>query len=125
MDLSTLESIQASETALLVKEKDWKKLKDKGLFYKKLLSLSRLTPKGVWFTNLSYSDGDLLSLYCYSYHSSEKVRAENMNVFITNLKKDPDFSKAYASIELKSWHEEQMQGHIVIAFDVLCLNKPQ
>lgn len=125
VDLSTLESIQASETALLVKEKDWKKLKDKGLFYKKLLSLSRLTPKGVWFTNLSYSDGDLLSLYCYSYHSSEKVRAENMNVFITNLKKDPDFSKAYASIELKSWHEEQMQGHIVIAFDVLCLNKPQ
>ncbi|MFA5039794.1 MAG: hypothetical protein WC732_08985 [Candidatus Omnitrophota bacterium] len=124
VDLSSLEGIQASETSLIGKEKTLRDLVEKKpVLYKRLLSLSRLIPRGVWITRLTFLEDKILSLSCYSYDPSDKMRAENMNVFVDNLKNDPEFGKSFDSIELKAWHEERQGQFTSIMFEVVCSSK--
>lgn len=124
VDLSSLEGVQASELSMINKEVALKKIVEESpFFYKELLSLSRLTPKGVWISRLSYME-NMLSLSCYSYDPLDRTRADNMNLFVENLKKDGAFTKSYDNIELKSWREEEQQADVVIiSFEVVCSKK--
>ena len=125
IDLSTLESIQASENFLVEKEDALKELIDQSYpFYKKMAILPKLMPFGVWLNSLSYSkEAKMLFLSCASYAEEEKTRSDHMNRFIQNLKSDTEFMKDLPSIELKSYKESGSEGISYLQFDVACSKK--
>jgi len=127
VDLSSLEGIQSSEKVFNEKHRDYSKLiNDKAFFYKKVLLLSKLMPAGVWLTGLDYSSyPSLLKFHCYSYDEDQKMRSENINKFISNLKENNDFSKDTPSIELKSYREVGVGKVYYMQFDVTCENKSE
>ncbi|MFH0940655.1 MAG: pilus assembly protein PilM [Candidatus Omnitrophota bacterium] len=127
VDLSSLESIQSSERVFNEKQRDFSKLVvNNTFFYKKVLLLSRLMPTGVWLTGLDYSaNPHSLKFHCYSYDADQKMRSENINKFILNLKGNNDFSKDTPSIELKSYREVNVGKVYYMQFDVTCENKSE
>lgn len=125
VDLSSLETIKASETALQEKERDFKKMiEGYNPFYKKLAMLPKLMPSGVWLNALSYdTNTGTLSLTCSSYAEEERDRSDNMNRFILNLKQDPDFARDLPLLELRSYRETSTGGVLFLQFDITCRKK--
>ncbi|MFH0801946.1 MAG: hypothetical protein V2A78_06105, partial [bacterium] len=123
VDVSTLESVKASETFFQEKERDLRGLQEKySPFYKKLILLPRLMPAGVWLNVFSYASMPMaLDMGCSSYAPEEKERSENINKFITNLRQNAEFSRDLTFIDLKSYREAVVQGDIFyLQFDVHC-----
>ena len=127
VDLSSLESVQSSEMVFNEKRRDFSNLTDNNVFfYKKILLLSRLMPTGVWLTGLDYyANPPSLKFQCYSYDADQKMRSENINKFILNLKGSNDFSRDMPSIELKSYREVNAGKVYYMQFDVTCENKSE
>lgn len=122
VDLSSLESIQTSEASLSSKKRDFKALIDEyHPLYKKLTLLSRIMPEGVWINGLSYSQGSkTMYLSCCSYAKDEKLRSANMNTFISNLRKNENFSQDFSKIELRSYKEVSQEKVTYLQFDLSC-----
>jgi type IV pilus assembly protein PilM len=127
LDVSSLESAQASETILMDKQRVLKGLIDGYRpLYRKLGILPKLFPAGVWLNTFSYDlEAGQLLLSCSSYDKEEKVRSENMNKFIENLKKDADFIKDFSFVELKSYRETAKEYVPYLEFDVTCSKTKQ
>ncbi len=125
LDLSTLETILSSESALVEKEGAMKELFNNSTpFYKKMSVLPRLLPPGIWLNSLSYSrETKSLYLGCASYAEGERARSDNMNRFIQSLKSDPEIMNDLPSVELKSYKESGSEGHYYLQFDVVCTRK--
>lgn len=122
VDVATLDSVKTSEATFSQKQRDLKGLLDSSrFFYKKLAILPKLMPESVWLNSLMYNrEINSLMLGCSSYASEEKERSDNMDHFILNLKKSPDFVNDYPSIELKSYRETNQEGIYYLQFDVSC-----
>ncbi len=122
VDLSSLEGTQASEVSLASKNRDFKSMiDDYHPFYKKMLLLPKLMPEGIWINGLSYSrDGKSMYLSCCSYAKDEKLRSVNMNTFISNIRKDKNFSNDFDKIELRSYKEISDGKVTYLQFDLSC-----
>lgn len=125
VDISSFDSIRASETALLEKERAMRTLVDEyAPAHKILLSLSRDIPSGVWVGDISYNSFPAaLRLSCFSYSEEEKAIAENINKFISHLKSDAGLAKVFSSIEMKTYREVSTDEAVYTQFDVSCEKK--
>jgi hypothetical protein len=127
IDLTSLESVKNSETEFTDKERAFSGLFDKySFFYKKISLVAKLLPAGVWLTSFSYTtDPMTLDLICYSYSDDEKERSDNINLFVTHLKQNGDFSKDFSLIDLKSYREVSQGDVFLMQFEVHCEKKGQ
>ncbi len=80
----------------------------------KLNYLSDQLPYGIWFTSLSFSSKEFL-LKC-SVVSLQKEEMSLINTFISNLKRDKNFIKDFASLELSSVQKKEVGGFEVVDF---------
>lgn len=125
VDVSSLESIKASETALLEKERTMRTLIDEYTPSHTILSsLSRAMPGGVWIGDISYNSMPAaLRLSCFSYSEEEKAVSGNINKFIANLKSDEVLAKVFSSIEMRTYREVSAEDVVYMQFDVSCEKK--
>ncbi|MFH0877910.1 MAG: pilus assembly protein PilM [Candidatus Omnitrophota bacterium] len=120
VDLTSLESIKASEAVFMAKERDFTQiLKSLPVLYKKLEIFPRLMPQGIWLSNMDFSSvSGSWRLVCNSYWQDEKTMADNINVFVSNLKSSEEFQNIASSIDVTSVRQVQSQGLTYIQFDV-------
>lgn len=125
VDVSSFDSIQASEASFIEKDRDFRVfIEEHSPAYDKLLALPRLLPQGVWIESLSYAaDPVSLHLTCYSYGEYEKLASENINNFIVNLRSAKELAKDFPVIDLKSYRETSSNGIYYLQFEVWCGKK--
>lgn len=125
IDLTNLESIQASEADFSEKVRDYRVwVEEYAPFYKNLLLLPRLFPQGVWMGGLTFSYDPLsLRLNCFSYADNEKGSLENISRFLDNLRGDKEFATYFSAIDLKSYREISKNDILYLEFDVYCEKK--
>lgn len=81
-------------------------------------------PDGVWLEsfNLSQSKGGSveLSLAGQVYLGDSEREFESVNTFLTNLKKDPEFSKYFKEINIVSINQKLVEKNNVTVFSIAC-----
>jgi len=91
-----------------------------------LSSIPRALPKGVWLEsfNLSQSKGVPLELVLNGevYLADGDREFESVNLFITNLKRDPIFSKYFKEIVIGFIDRKTLQDKNIAVFKISCKN---
>ena len=120
VDLSSLESVKASEQFFKEKEKDFKNLTENySPVFKKLLILPELLPSGIWLSYLKYTTVPMtMDLSCFSYAETSQERSDNINNFITQLSASKDFNNDLGSIDLRSYREVSKEDVFYLQFDI-------
>jgi Tfp pilus assembly PilM family ATPase len=126
VDLTTLESIETSEAQMLRRQSTFENLIDEAAAVPQpMIVLPRLLPAGVWLNRLRYDAASReMQLSCSAYDPESKRRAELMNDFIGNLKKDPAYSALFSAVELLSYRESGITfDESYLEFEVICKSK--
>lgn len=125
VDISSFETIKASEKVFMEKLQDFQALiEGASSLYEKLKLLPQLMPQGVWLNSLYYGNSPtVMRLSCYSYAEDEKVRSDNINEFVANLKESELFQKDMPITILKSYKEVKLFDVPFIQFEVSCEKK--
>lgn len=91
--------------------------------------IPRALPKGVWLSNFSLKynqDGALkLILDGQVYLGDSDKEFESVNVFLTNLKNDPIFSKYFREMSISSMEQRQVGKENVAVFNIVCNSSPE
>jgi Tfp pilus assembly PilM family ATPase len=94
-----------------------------------LSTIPRALPKGVWLEsfNLSQNKGEPLQLVLNGqvYLENSDQEFESVNIFITNLKKDPVFSKYFKEIAISFVDRKNLQDKLLAVFKITCKNFPE
>lgn len=129
LDLANKDSIKSSETSFKSKEKVLKELTvSYQPLYKKLILLPELLPKGIWINSLIYMNkpNTSLDLICASFSENDADRSSNINKFVMKMKENEEFSDSFASMELKSYREEdKVDMPTYVLFEVRCVGKEE
>jgi len=81
-----------------------------------LNSISRALPAGVWLNELSFRDATLTLRGSVIAVNKEREEVSIINRFISNLKKDKDFSTDFQALELSSVNRRAIMSFEVIDF---------
>lgn len=94
-----------------------------------LSTIPRALPKGVWLEsfNLTQSKGLPMELVLNGqvYLGNSDLEFESVNVFLTNLKKDPLFSGYFKEITISFIDQKNVQDRNVAVFKITCKNIPE
>ncbi|MDD5078222.1 MAG: pilus assembly protein PilM [Candidatus Omnitrophica bacterium] len=91
-----------------------------------LSSIPRDLPRGVWLESFSLGQSKgvplELTLNGQSYLNDSDKEFEAVNIFITNLKRDPVFSKYFKEIVIGFIDRKVLQGKSLAVFKIVCRN---
>jgi type IV pilus assembly protein PilM len=91
-----------------------------------LSTIPRALPKGVWLEsfNLSQSKGVPMELVLNGqvYLDDGDQEFESVNIFLTNLKKDPVFSRYFNEISIGFVDRKNVQNKNIAVFKIICKN---
>ena len=92
---------------------------ERGLWSKRLNTLSNVTPDGVWFTELSLDQKKGLTIQgsAIGKGGSEMVSVGHL---VQDLKADPDFSSAIKDIQIESIKRIQEKEIEIVQFALMC-----
>lgn len=89
--------------------------------------IPRVIPNGVWITDFDFNKGDadraVLSLQGMVYLTDSGEEIKTANVFLNNLKKDPDFSAYFKEIAILSLDQKTVGTTNVTSFSIICKTK--
>ncbi|MFH0917614.1 MAG: pilus assembly protein PilM [Candidatus Omnitrophota bacterium] len=94
-----------------------------------LSSIPRALPKGVWLEsfNLTQTKGVPMELVLNGqvYLGNSEQEFESVNIFLTNLKKDPVFSSYFKEITIGFIDQKNVQNKNIAVFKITCKNSPE
>ncbi|MCX5669029.1 MAG: pilus assembly protein PilM [Candidatus Omnitrophica bacterium] len=94
-----------------------------------LSTIPRALPKGVWLESFSLSRNKgvpmelVLNVGVYLEDSDQEF--ESVNIFLTNLKKDPVFSRYFKEITIGFIDRQNLQNKNTAVFKIICKNLPE
>ncbi|MDD5476601.1 MAG: pilus assembly protein PilM [Candidatus Omnitrophica bacterium] len=92
-------------------------------------AIPALLPKGVWLENFSLTkkigSRTELILNGQVYLENGEKEFESVNLFLTNLKKDPVFSKYFKEIIISSIDQKLVGDKSLTVFTIVCQNFPE
>lgn len=115
-----VDQLQQSLQRLRAQEAAFQRIRrGQGLWSKRLAVLSRVTPEGVWFTDLSLDDtkGLVIQGSAISQGGAEMVSVGRL---VSELKADPDFSSAVKEIQIESIKRVQDKELELVQFTLTC-----
>ncbi|MDD5130229.1 MAG: pilus assembly protein PilM [Candidatus Omnitrophica bacterium] len=96
-----------------------------------LSNIPRALPRGVWLESFNLTqtkDKDLLAELALNglvYLKDGDQEFDSVNVFLTNLKKDPVFSNYFKEIAISFVDRKDVQGRNVAVFKITCRHIPE
>lgn len=115
-----VDRLQESLQRLRAQEAAFQRIRSgEGLWSKRLEVLSRVTPDGVWFTDLSLDDtkGLVIQGSAISQGGAEMVSVGRL---VSELKASPDFSSAVKEIQIESIKRVQEKELELVQFTLTC-----